>query len=63
LGGWDARLQLDDEPFHPGTRRRVGFIFLSAEGAETMKRAGHFYLWEGGFVGEATIVNQSSSSS
>ena len=56
-GGWDARLQLEDEPFAPGTERRVGFVFLSPEGAETMKRAGHFYLWEGRFIGEAQVVS------
>jgi hypothetical protein len=56
VGGWDARLQLNDEPFYPGTERRVGFVFLSPEGAETMRRAGHFYLWEGRFIGEATVV-------
>ena len=55
-GGWDARLQLGDEPFAPGTRRRVGFVFLWPEGAKTMKRAGHFYLWEGRFIGEAQVV-------
>jgi hypothetical protein len=54
--GWDARLQLGDEPFAPGTERRVGFVFLWPEGAETMKRAGHFYLWEGRFIGEAQVV-------
>lgn len=54
--GWDARLQLGDAPFEPGTERRVGFVFLSREGAEAMKRHGRFYLWEGGFVGEATVA-------
>jgi hypothetical protein len=56
LRGWDARLQLGDEPFPPGSERRVGFVFLSPEGAETIKRAGYFYLWEGRFVGEAEVV-------
>ena len=55
--GWDARLQLGDEPFAPGTERRVGFVFLSPEGAETMKRAGRFYLWEGRFIGEAQVAS------
>ncbi len=49
-------MQLGDEPFEPGTERRVGFVFLSDEGAETMKRAGRFYLWDGRFVGEASVV-------
>ena len=56
VGGWDARMQLGEEPFEPGTERRVGFVFLTDEGAETMKRAGRFFLWEGRFVGEASVV-------
>ena len=56
-GGWDARLQLGDDPFEPGTERRVGFAFLSQDGAEAMKRQGRFYLWEGRFIGEATVVD------
>jgi hypothetical protein len=56
-GGWDARLQLGDEPFMPGSERRIGFVFLSSEGAETMRRAGHFYMWDGRFIGEATITD------
>lgn len=47
-----------DEPMHPGEQRvAVPFVFLSLEGAETIKRAGHFYLWEGCFVGEAQVVS------
>lgn len=49
-------MQLGDEPFEPGTARRVGFVFVSEEGLQKMKEAGHFYLWDGGFVGEATVV-------
>ena len=56
VGGWDARLQLGDHPFEPGTERRVGFVFLAPEGAEEMRRAGRFFLWDGGFVGEASVV-------
>lgn len=41
----------------PGEQRRVGFWFLSPEGAETMKQVGHFYLWEGNFIGEADVVS------
>lgn len=54
--GWDAKLLIGDEPFEPGTARRVGFVFLSPEGAEAMRSAGHFYLWEMGFIGEADVV-------
>jgi len=56
-GGWDARIQLGDEPFEPGTERRVGFVFLSPEGADAMRSAGRFYLWEGRFVGEAKVIS------
>ncbi len=49
-------MQLKGELFEPGTERRVGFVFLTEEGAETIKRAGHFFLWEGRFIGEATVV-------
>jgi hypothetical protein len=56
VGGWDARLQLGDQPFEPGSQRRVGFVFLVPEGAEAMRRAGRFFLWEGRFVGEASVV-------
>lgn len=55
--GWDARLQLGDRPLEPGMRRQVGFIFLSSEGTERMRRARRFYLWEGRFIGEALITD------
>ena len=50
-------MQLGDEPFEPGPERRVGFVFLTDEGASTMKRAGRFFLWDGRFVGEASVVS------
>ena len=47
-----------DEPLHPGEQRAaVPFVFLTPEGAETVKRARHFYLWEGRFIGEAQVVS------
>ena len=55
-GGWSARLQLGDEPLQPDDERRVGFVFLSDDGAERMKQAGRFYLWDGRFIGEAAVV-------
>ena len=54
--GYDGWQLLGDDPLYPGEERRVGFFFLSPEGADTMLRAGHFYLWEGGFIGEAEVV-------
>ena len=45
------------EPLQPGDKRAaVPFVFLSAEGADAMRKAGHFFLWEGRFVGEAVVV-------
>ncbi|HMI40804.1 MAG TPA: hypothetical protein VK485_06200 [Sphingomicrobium sp.] len=55
--GWDAWPQLGDEWLQLGEKRRVGFVFLSPEGAETMRRAGSFYLWELGLIGEAEVVD------
>jgi hypothetical protein len=46
-----------NEPLAPGDRRRVGFVFLSGEeAAAVLRRAGTFYLWEGRFIGEATVI-------
>jgi hypothetical protein len=56
LVGYDAWPLLGDRPLEPGAKRRVGFVFLSEEGAEAMRQAGTFYLWEGGFIGEAKVV-------
>ena len=57
-GGWDARLQLNDDPFEPGSHRRVGFVFLSGQvAANALRKAGRFYLWEGSFIGEANVVS------
>ena len=52
-----------DAPFAPGERRRLGFVLLSGESPSTeeaaaiLRRAGTFYLWEGHFIGEATVVS------
>jgi len=56
LTGWDG-WPLLDEPLGPGERRRLGFVFLSGErAADIFRKAGRFYLWEGGFIGEAIVV-------
>lgn len=55
-GGWDARMQLGDIVFEPGTTRRIGFVFLWLESLEQAKKAGKFYLWDCRFIGEAKIV-------
>lgn len=56
LSGYDGWPILDD-PMQPGeVRKAVGFVFLSTEGADVMRRAGRFHLWEGKFIGEASVV-------
>jgi hypothetical protein len=53
--GWP----LLDTSLAPGERRRLGFVFLQGEdAAAVLRRAGKFYLWEGHFIGEATVVRQ-----
>jgi hypothetical protein len=55
--GYDGWPLLGDTPIGPGERRRLGFVFLSGEEAAViMREAGTFYLWEGGFIGEAKVV-------
>jgi hypothetical protein len=52
--GWP----LLDGPLAPGESRRVGWVFLpGADAAAVLHRAGTFYLWEGHFIGEATVVS------
>ena len=55
--GYDALPLLGDEPLMPGSERRLGFLFLSEDGAEAIRRAGKFFLWEGGFIGEGSVVS------
>lgn len=57
-GGWDCMMLVGHTPLPLGeTRNGVGFVFLSGKRAvDIMKAAGMFYLWEGGFFGEATVV-------
>jgi hypothetical protein len=40
----------------PGETRIVGASPLTSEGAEMMRAAKKFYLWDGRFIGEATIT-------
>jgi hypothetical protein len=57
LHGWDALPLLRDEPLYPGDKRDLGFVFFSGqEAADALKEAGSFYLWEGCFIGEATVI-------
>jgi hypothetical protein len=51
-----AQLLLGSEPMSPGESRRIGFAFLTTEGADAMRQAGKFYLWDGKFFAEAVIV-------
>jgi hypothetical protein len=45
----------DGEPILPGQTREVGFVFLTHEGAQTIRNARHFFLWEMHIIGEATV--------
>ncbi len=55
--GRDGFPILGDEPLLPGDRKRLGFYFMAGEeAAEVMRTAGRFYLWEGHFIGEATVL-------
>jgi hypothetical protein len=57
LSGYDGWPILE-EPIQPGEERNgVGFVFLSPEGADVMRRAGRFHLWEGKFIGEAVVAS------
>jgi hypothetical protein len=58
---WDAWPLLGETPISPGESRRLGFVFLSPEGLAAMQKVGKFYLWEGRFIGEATVVNNPAS--
>lgn len=54
--GYDARLLLGGRPMSPGERRQAGMKFLTPEGAEAIRSAGKFYLWERGIIGEGQVV-------
>jgi len=58
IEGVDGWPQLE-APLSPGDHRRVGFVFLTSgeEGAQILRNAGKFYLWDGRYVGEATVVS------
>jgi hypothetical protein len=54
--GWPL---LGDATLAPGESRRLGFVFLSGEeSASIFRQAGKFFLWEGGFIGEAVVVKE-----
>ena len=53
----DCRILLEGKPLLLGTPRKVGFVFLSRDSADIFKAARRFYLWEGGIIGEATVVD------
>jgi len=56
--GWTCMGLLGERPLELGETRRVGLVFLVPEKAiPILKSAGTFYLWSGGFFGEATVVD------
>jgi hypothetical protein len=55
--GYDGWPLLGEIALAPGESRQLGFVFLSGEEAAAhFRKSGVFYLWEGGFVGEAKVV-------
>jgi hypothetical protein len=55
--GYDGLPLLGDTPIAPGEQRRLGFVFPSGnEAVIALRSAGRFYLWEGRFIGEATVL-------
>lgn len=58
VGGRDVMLLLGPESLAPGESRRIGISCLTPAGAAELRAAGHFYLWEMGFIGEATVVRE-----
>lgn len=57
LFGYEGIPLIGDLPLLPGQNRKLGFFFPSFEDAVPLLRiAKRFYLWEGGFVGEAVII-------
>jgi hypothetical protein len=56
LAGRDGWVLPEGRWIAPGERARVGMIFLSPDSAALFRAAGKFYLWEGGIIGEATVV-------
>lgn len=62
VAAYDAWPLLGDTAIQPGESRRLGFVFLSGEEtAKLFRDAGKFFLWEGGFIGEANVVSDSES--
>jgi hypothetical protein len=55
--GYDCRILVGEKPFAPGERRRAGFVFSYPDALDIIRSAGKFYLWEGRFFGEATVVS------
>ena len=61
--GWDARLLLEDESMALGETRTIGFVFLSGqEAVEALSTKPTFFLWDGGIIGEARVVEPSALS-
>ena len=56
ISGYDGWPILQS-PIQPGEEcKGVGFVFLTVEAADVMRRAGRFHLWEGKLVGEALVI-------
>ena len=62
VAGFDGFPLLGESPISPGEKRRLGFVFSWPEGAvPALRKAGTFYLWEGRFIGETTVIEDGVS--
>jgi len=53
--------QLGDVLIAPGETKRVNCFFIHRPSFEVFMNAKKFYIWEGRFVGEATLIDLESS--
>ena len=57
VAAYDGWPLLGEMAIQPGESRRLGFVFLSGEEtAKLFRGVGRFFLWEGGFIGEAVVL-------
>lgn len=55
-GGFDAYPLLGSSSMSPSQTQYLGLWFMNREDAEPeFRKAGKFYLWEGGFIGQAVV--------
>jgi hypothetical protein len=58
--GHELIFDVGQPPLLPGGRRRIPCRFTHEASLDAVNSAGRFYIWDGGFVGEADIVGDHS---